>query len=56
MQKGDQYSVPFKIKMGGEYVTPNNCDDLKIKLGEHTKTFSEGTLTYSNDAWQFPLA
>ena len=53
----EQYAVEIIISNGETTITPENCDDLKIKLANIEKTVGNGELTYDRDrgAWLFPL-
>lgn len=51
--QGEQYAVEIVLKNGDTVITPANSADVKIKLGDYTKKYSDGDLTYINDAWQF---
>ncbi len=53
--RGEQYSVEIVINNGDTDITPYNCDDMKINLGGYVLQYSKGELTYTNDAWQFPI-
>lgn len=57
IQKGDQYPLPFSIKQGNQVVTPENSDDVRIKVGGYLKSYSNGELVYNPDSecWEFPL-
>lgn len=60
IQQGDAFYLPVVIKQGNAVITPENADDVKIKLAEVIRKYSEGELTYStydgeNSAWLFPL-
>ena len=46
IQQGDQYYLPVRIKKGDTYITNENCDDARVKLGSFLATFSDGTLAY----------
>lgn len=57
IQGGDQYPLPFSIKQGNVVVTPSNCDDIRIKVGNYLKTYSNNEITFNSttSCWQFPL-
>ena len=60
IQQGDQYFLPVVIKQNGVEVTPENCDDVKIKIGTVVRKYSDGGLTYglyetNKSAWLFQL-
>lgn len=55
--QGEQYAIKIEIYNEDAQVTPENCDDIKIKVGTIEKTHSAGELSYSTEeeAWLFPL-
>ena len=53
--QGDQYSIPFSIRHNGEIVTPDTADDVVIAIGDIVRAYSEGTLTYVDEKWLFPI-
>lgn len=54
--QGDQYAIPFPVYLGGELITPDNCDGVRIKIG-NTLHEHPGTLDWDGDnqVWAFPL-
>jgi len=57
IQKGDQYAIPFTIKVGGVAVTPQTCDDVKISICGVTKSYLDNEITYNStsNVWEYPL-
>lgn len=55
IQQGDQYALAIEIKQGVTVITPDNADDVKIKLGCVTKKYSDGELTFLDGKWYFPM-
>ena len=53
--QGDQYSLPIMVKHGGEIVSPDMVTDIAIAIGEMVRAYSEGTLSYADGKWLFPL-
>lgn len=53
--QGDQYSLPIMVKHGGEIVSPDMVTDIAIAIGEIVRVYSEGTLSYADGKWLFPL-
>lgn len=55
--QGEQYAVEIVLTNGEINITPENCDDVKIKLGSIEKTYSDGSLIYDSAAecWLFPV-
>lgn len=56
-QQGDQYLIPFTIKQGRTLITPDNCDDVRIKINEILLSYMDGGVTYNtvSKAWCFQL-
>lgn len=52
IRQGDQFPLTFTIKDKDTFITPENCNDLKIKINSKTYKYSRGELTYINDKWQ----
>lgn len=63
MQQGDQYAIPITVTIAdGTLVTPDTCEDIKIKIGNLTeKTYGAGELTPETEdgeytgRWLYPL-
>lgn len=60
IQQGDQFYLPVVIKQDKVEITPENADDVKIKIGDVLKKYSLGELTYGlydteKSAWLYPL-
>ena len=55
IQQGAQYYLPFKISLNGTVTSPQNVDDLWIKLDDKTWKYSDGSLRYSGQNWIVPL-
>lgn len=55
LQQGAQYYLPFKIKHDGEITSPQNVDDIKIKIGSLTKQLTKNELEYADGYWLFPI-
>lgn len=53
--QGEQYAVEIIIKNNETEITPENCDDVKIKIGNITKKYSKNEINYENERWLFPL-
>lgn len=53
--QGDQYSIPFSIRHNGEIVNPDTVDDVVIAIGDIVRSYNEGTLTYVDEKWLFPI-
>ena len=53
--RGEQYAVEIVIKNDEDVITPNNCDDVKIKLGNLEKKYSDNEIFYEDGRWLFPL-
>jgi len=53
--QGEQYAIEITLQADGVPVTPENADDVKIKIGTVEKTYSKGEITYENEHWLFPI-
>ena len=53
--QGDQYSIPFLIRHGGEIVSPEMVTDVAIAIGEIVRSYKDGTLSYFDGKWMFPI-
>lgn len=55
IHQGDQYYLPISIENNSIFITPNDIDDLRIKIGNIVKVFSKGELLYEDNNWLFPI-
>lgn len=55
IQQGDQYAIGIIVRCGDAEITPQTCEDMKIKLGSRTKTYLSGGLSFQDGVWLFPL-
>lgn len=46
IQQGDQFFLPVIIKEGETEITPDNVDDVRIKIGSFLDSLSSGELAY----------
>lgn len=53
--QGDQYSIPFLVRHGGEIVSPDMVTDLVIAIGDIVRSYRDGTLSYFEGKWLFPI-
>lgn len=53
--QGDQYNIPFLIRHNGEVVTPDKVSDVVIGLGELVRSYRDGTLSYFDGKFMFPI-
>lgn len=55
--QGEQYAVEFVLTNGEVDITPDNSDDVKIKIGNIEKAYSDGSLSYDSvaECWLFPI-
>ena len=53
--QGDQYSIPFYVKMGEESITPENSKDVVIALGDNAKGYAEGKLIFLDGSYLYKL-
>ena len=56
IHQGEQFRVPFTVKVWGDIATPENIDGLKIKLDRIQREYP-GDLEYdeTEQVWLFPL-
>ncbi|MBO7673668.1 MAG: hypothetical protein J6S63_01505 [Atopobiaceae bacterium] len=62
MQQGDQYALPITVELSdGEAITPENCADMRVKMGSLEKSYADGDIVaeYANGRytgrWLVPL-
>lgn len=58
MMQGDSYSIAIIIEdYNGNPVTTEGVQDLEVTIGNITKKYSTGEITYSTESqfWQFPI-
>ena len=53
--KGEQYPLPITVWQGNTEITPDNISAIRIKIGNFSASYPNGTLVYRQNAWQFPL-
>lgn len=55
LYRGDQYAIPFVVRLKREIVTPEMVDDVRIQIGTSLKEMSEQTLVWNSDkqTWDF---
>lgn len=55
--QGDQYALPFKMTVGGQAITPQNCDGVRFAVGGIVQSYPDGGLTYDSESgqWLFQL-
>ena len=53
--QGEQYAIEIVLTADGTAITPNNSDDVKIRIDGVEKTYSSGELTYEDGRWLFPI-
>ena len=57
IRKGEQYAIPFEITVEGTPVTPEDCDGVRIQVGDRMCEYPGGDLTYDSEdgVWLYPL-
>ena len=55
IHQGDQYYLPITITNDNILITPDNIDDIRIKVGGVIKKYSNNTLLFENETWLFPI-
>lgn len=56
IHQGDQYYLPFYIENDSAPITPNDIDDIRIKIDNIVKVYSKGGLLYEDNIWLFPIS
>ena len=57
IRKGEQYAIPFEITVEETPVTPEDCDGVRIQVGDRMCEHPGGDLTYDSEGgvWLYPL-
>ncbi len=57
IHKGEQFAIPFEVKIGNEIATPDDLDGLRIKVFGKLQEWPGGGLTFDSEenAWLYPL-
>lgn len=57
VHKGEQFSMPFDVKIENQKVTPSNIDGLRIQVGNRLCHWPDGELEYDTESetWLYPL-
>ena len=57
IRKGEQFVIPFEVKLGEEIATPENIDGLRLKVVDRLCEWPDGELEYDdeNNVWNYPL-
>ena len=55
--KGEQFFIPFDVKIGNDPVTPEDVDGVRIKVGDRLCQWPDGELEYNSEegAWMYWL-
>ena len=53
--QGDQYLIPILLRQGGQTITDDLAEGVRVALDSAVCTYPNGTLTYENGLWYFPL-
>ena len=54
--QADIYDISISIKVNNELITPENCSDVIIAIGEMVRKYSKGELRFDEGEWIFPLS
>ena len=46
--QGDQYAIPFKVRIGSTIITPENSDDVRIQIEDTLYQASDNTLHFNS--------
>jgi hypothetical protein len=57
IHKGEQYAIPFAIKVGDDDVTPENVSGVRIQIGDLMCEYPDGQLQFDSEegTWLYPL-
>ena len=57
IHKGEQFSIPFDVKINDVIATPEDLDGVRIKVFGKLREWPDGELTYDDEenAWLYPL-
>ena len=57
IHKGEQFAIPFEVKIGDETATPENINGLRIKVFGRLQEWPNGDLTFDSEenVWLYPL-
>ena len=55
--QGDQYAIPFSIKLNGTDVTPELVEDVRIQVADQLLSSASGGITFNSETgvWDFPV-
>lgn len=58
IHKGEQFAIPFEVKIGDDTATPENIDGLRIKVFGRLQEWPNGDLTFDSEEnmWLYSLA
>lgn len=53
--QGDQYAIPFIIRIGRTLVTPENVDDVRIEIGSDLRSYLDETIDFDSEkgSWNY---
>lgn len=53
--RGDQYAIPFIIRLGSDIVTPEVTDDVRVQIGDDLRGKLEGGLVFNpeKNSWDY---
>lgn len=57
IHKGEQFAIPFEVKINDNIVTPYDIDGLRIKVNDILEEWPDGNLEFDdvNNVWLFGL-
>ena len=55
IRQGDAYSLWITVLDGDTEITDQNITAIRIGVGKYQAYWPDGTLTYSDGSWGFPL-
>ena len=53
--RGDQYAVPFVVKLKDTVITPEMVEDVRIQIGDNLREMTDASLVYNPDkqTWDY---
>lgn len=53
--QGDQYAIPFIIRVGRTLVTPENASDIRIEIDNDLRSYLDGTISFDpeKNSWNY---
>ena len=57
IHKGEQFLIPFEVKIDSDIVAPSDVDKLRIQVGDRLLEYPNSGLDYDDEdnVWLYPL-